>query len=426
MLICSKMLKVNINLRRVKGGVIYYSLLVVILTTTVTTGFILLSQLWFKEDSIAEKSIVIEDNIFSAIEIIKENPDLLTIGEDKVLILSNRDTVIVNCKRWGVLKLISFHSRWHAIERDKLLLMGDYNRDRYALTIPDNNYPVSLVGNSFIKGDCKLPAKGIRAGDAGGFRFTGDFIIEGNIENSDTIIEPISDKITIDIKESLTFSKFMNDSIIDIYDSSQLNVDNSFKEKTVIYRADSNITLSDDTIKGNSIVWSSDTIFIENNSFIENAILYADAIVVRSNFEGATQLYAKDGVDIEDNVLLKHPSFIGLLAEQEESKIVIGDSSSIYGGVFATNRDSVDIYTHIDVKSDATIFGNVYGSNQITLTGAVKGELIGENLIYRSGWSFYESFIVNGSVDETAIPTNFATFDIGNNPDRLEEVYICH
>jgi hypothetical protein len=402
-----------------RGGVLYYSLLVIIISSTII-GLILLGS--YYENRMLINSIKqdeLERNVFSAISLYIGGEDIFK-GKDSVtidLFNNNSDKVSLFRKRWGNYLRVSASSKWKNKSFFKEALVGSdiFSEEPVALFMPDEGRFLSLSGKTQLKGTCYLPGKTARVASIEGQQYIYKDLVFGVIKKSPSALPEIN-------KDLLSFAgKYISerfpgdDSIININALDSTHFENSFNNKTIIINADAVNSLSDYTFHGNIVIWSTHPLVIEESSNLEDVILFASKIVVKSGFSGTFQAFAIQSIFIEKNCDLGFPSQLCVIhAERKynpaDSLIIsVGSGSKVAGGVIIK---SYGLTSYIKIDNRALVTGQVYCPGIVELQGEIIGSLYCKTFYLGTSRARYYNHLLNTRIDFNSLSEYFVGIDI--------------
>lgn len=412
---------------RLNGGALYYAILVIMLLSIFSSGFILLNRLWFHENALFLKNTELNDNIDSASEWLKIKPDLVIPGETIELdIFGDSSIVKIEAEKWGLLRLVKFNAQWRSLNIERIALYSGTNKNRYALYLTDNNKFLSLVGKCAIKGNCSLPALGIRAGEIDGGTYLSEKMIDGRIDKSGTALPKLSRDLLVPWSGYWNKEFRTADSITGIGDLIRNPVSSvPFSSNTKVIDCGRNVCLQNITLSGNIIVVAKDTIIIAPSARLQDILIFAKTIIVANEVKGAFQLFATDKISIGDNCLMRYPSFVVCVANKTPAKITIGKNSAVNGGILIDSvSDSTDT-NQLEMSEGNKLIGTVYINGKVGFAGQIDGNLFCNSFFIDTPRAYYENFLKDAVIDSQSIPAGFGSFAIDGLPDKLKLVKLC-
>lgn len=318
----------------------------------------------------------------------------------------NDDLIEVDSTYWGVFKMVKAEARFKNSKLSKIALVGSRaDKDNTALYLADHNSPLVLVGNASIIGDASIPSRGIKTGNISGQSYYGNTFIEGKQLNSGAL-PLMPSELLHHLDELLTQKSESHETHGSFKLRSGLRLSNSFQNKTKFYYSLTDVFLINLELRGRFIIQSKTKILVNANTQLEDVILIAPEIVVKSGFSGTIQAIASNHIKVEDNVELNYPSALVLKNDYELSstskdhQLLIEKNTSIKGTVLVLGRSHVKNYNvQLKTENDSRIEGEVYCSQNLELQGTVNGSVYTNNFIVRHNGTTYQNHLLNGKIN---------------------------
>lgn len=413
---------------KLKAGALLYAVFLSFLIGLISS-FIVLSSYYNNQYivNIQGQSKLIAD-VNSAINLVLGVPEMLQLNEKKKLDLYNDAESIVEleAKNWGMYSVVIANADWHNYHFFKTAMLGDdiLNAEQIALYLTDQNNYLSLCGKTVLKGTCYLPKLGTKRAYIEGQNFVGNQMVEGETKQSEKQLPQINSEL-ISRNEAYLNANFSNsDSIRNIEEFIEKDsIENSFNNKTLILFSKNKITLSYKFYKGNIIVYSSKEIEIQSDAKIEDVILYAPTIKIKSNFEGNLQAFSRDSLIVEENCNLNFPSVLGLICKAEKTRqsLKIANNSEISGSVFLISKSTSEREIAIlSIDKNATVFGQVYSNSLTELKGKIFGSLYCAKFILQTPSSIYENHLLNAEINFSKLSPHFVGISLFDKPKQKE------
>lgn len=413
----------------IKAGALLYSLTIALLIGLFSSSLILfafISRTTLQQNFDIEK---LQLNSNSAMQLLLAAPDKIPFDNSTEIDLfgEGKDKVTLKRKHWGAFEIAVTKAFAGKLTTSRAAVIGAtlHNDSKIALYLADEDKPLSLCGNTLIRGICFLPKAGVKRAYIEGQSFSGDKLIDGEIKESNREL-PLVNKAMIDNNLAYLAGQYnKNDSLVEfdkVQDSS--GITRSFTENTILVHSKEKIILANRHYGGNIIFASDEAVFVTSGCSLENVIIYAPFIEVDNDFEGTVQLFALDSMFIGERVLLSYPSVAGLINQGEAgSKMVINENSGINGVVFAY-RDKNDSKAQFlfSIAKDATITGQVYSNGPVDLKGKIHGSIACEKFILSTPSSVYENHLLNATIDYSMLSPYFAGVNLTGNSDNRKIV----
>jgi len=313
---------------------------------------------------------------------------------------------------------LSFHGCWQKIYSESVDFKTYFSKTLFVgskitlstpnLYLKNSNSPLVLVGNTTLKGNVFLPKQGVKAGTIAGNYFQNSQLVFGKTSFSQSEL-PKLDSQWISYVKSLYSNALMQENELN---NLSLEMKNSFKDKAkIVYKA-SPISLNQGEIHGNIILKSATSITVNAGVSLIDVILIAPRIDIRSNVKGTFQAFAQKQIKVGDNCKLNFPSALVLYKKETteeikntESPIEIGVNSRVEGSVvFLREKNKINkrfrrgIKTHLKIKENVFVSGEVYCQGNMELLGTINGSCYTERFVANQFSSKYINHIYNGEI----------------------------
>ena len=409
---------------RLKGGALYYAIFVMLILSMI--GLMLLSylELTFKEDALFYKTTKLEDDVDSAIELLCCQPELVTPGEKKEIDLyeDGESIVSIEVQRWGILRKAMVTAQWRTQTVSKTVLLSEKEKERIALWMPEHYRYVSLVGKSYINGNCYLSELGLRKGNAEGRYFEGPYLHKGKLNRSSKeMLTP--DSQLLEYLERYSKGDFhVNDSVIPAKRGTSNDCAHSFSSKTIVVNGGNAMHLTNGNFQGNVVLYARDSIVVNKGAMFDWPILISKVVVINPGFEGRLQVIADSIIKVGSNCNLKYPSFLMTLNRKPNVSVEIKDKSEIKGGIMVYSFNPEEGKTRLTLGKGTNVFGKAYVNGDISLAGNIIGSLYGDRFVLITPRAFYENFMVDCTIDESKLPKEFSSFCLDQELQKLRVV----
>ena len=335
---------------------------------------------------------------------LSESENFSDLTSEKIDVFDNGYMCEFSKAKWGSYTLLTVKAFFKKDTIERRAFVGEeLNKNKLALYVCDWDKEIKLSGSTNIKGDMKLPLAGYKVINILGNNqlnkpkfFGRTFKSSQNLP--ETLKLPISNST---INATVT-------SLSKINRKSQ--VYNSFNNKTLLLELSRGEQLNNMSFKGNIIIKSNDTLYIDSSIKIEDVIIQAPKLVIKNGFVGRGQFYAENEVFIEENVVLSYPSNVVLLPSVSllDKKITLSKNSKIYGGVIvdAKTFDQKEGNEMI-IEENAMIVGTLYCNGKLQLQGKVIGTVYANKFKLETKSGNYEDVLLNSIIDAINMPENF-------------------
>lgn len=391
---------------KLKAGAMSYAIIL-----SIVVGALCMSLIWitaaYRSTRIKtknEEKLVV--NLLSGIKAATSQTNI----EDNDFILINGDSVFVKKSNWGMFNYYIVRAVKNGKSLQRSFLAGSEIKKKLpAIYLADNIRSLKIARNTIIRGTVYSPKGRIK-----------DANISSGQENSNTkpfkgkLIE--SNKQLPELKDQLKNSQY--DELVTFENEKQIDklpFDSLFSFNQPTSRFSQSIPIYlEHNLRGNIIIESRDSIIVRNTSNLENVILKAPFIRFEIGFSGTVQVYAEDGVVLEESVQLQYPSSIYLhdhsrVTERTDTTVIhLQEKASVLGGVLLRS-ESPDFRNLIklNIEKNATIVGLVYNEGETQVRGTILGSLITRKLYLNTESSSYENHLLDGEININKVPEYF-------------------
>lgn len=413
----------------IKAGALLYSLAIALLIGLLSSSLILFA--FFSRTAIQQNSDIerLQLNTNSAMQLLLAAPDKVPFDNSTEIDLfgEGKDKVTFQRKHWGAFEIAVSNAVAGKLSANRAAMIGAliHNDSKISLYLADEDKPLSLCGNTLIKGICYLPKAGVKRAYIEGQSFSGDKLIDGEVKESSSELPPINKAMIEHNLAYLAGQYNAGDSIAEF--GKMQNSDKiiqPFSANTLLIHSKGKTILTNQNYSGNIIIASEEAVFIGSGSVLDNVIVYAPFIEVENNFAGSVQLFAGDSIFIGENTKLKYPSVAGLISSgSNDSKFLIKKGAEISGVVFAyREKNDTKIPFLFSIEKDALIKGQVYSNGPVDLKGNIHGSIACEKFILSTPSSVYENHLLNVTIDYSLLSPYFVGINLTDNSDNREIV----
>ncbi len=333
------------------------------------------------------------------------------------LFSSNNAVSTLIKKQWGVFELTQVKTTKNKETFEHIALMGSNTPKRKALYLKDNLQPLIVVGNTSITGNVVLPSRGVNTGNIAGVSYNKDQMIYGNIAQSEKKLPEILTKNNIE-----SFIKGYSKDSIGYFELAQGNSKRqSFAKKTLAYRKNGIVDIVNTSLIGNIIIASDTLIRVHASSTLEDVILIAPSIEIKSGFKGNLQAFATKNIEIKKNSILSYPTALILFDKTTQNttsnaQIHLSEGAIVKGvlGYFTTSK-KINYKPQITLETTAKVVGEVYCLGHMALNGTVYGSIYTNSFIANQSGVIYINHIYNGVINAIKLPSQFSGFSFNNS-----------
>ncbi|MDJ1497753.1 hypothetical protein QNI19_32735 [Cytophagaceae bacterium DM2B3-1] len=388
--------------------VLFVSTIITLLCSALV-GIVYYRNLLLSRDRIQEELI---RNIHSGIQILQgSNSFPLNTPVQFDLFQKGNDSVELTRKPWGVYTLASvkaFRGR-HQEQQAALLASLPDSTTKAALYLTDEKRPLTLTGDTRLKGICYLPEAGIRTSYIDGKGFSGD-MPKAAMQRKSTgqlpdLYEEYQERFALYTAiaaspQALPIQQLRTPAL------------HSFLEAPRVYTSPENIELSG-RLQGNIILHTSQTLLLSSTAQLENVLIVARRVIIRSGFKGQVQVLAQDTVEIENNVQLTYPSAV--CVSNTKGCYMRIDEKSVIEGLVIVNNPTKNLSTleafkdRLDIEPKCLIMGYVYCDGLTEFKGILYGTLVSRRLFLRTPSALYENYLMDAEINVDKRPKVFLT-----------------
>ncbi len=396
-----------------KAAALYYAIIVALLIGLMSGSVILFAQYNRFETIQFELQRRLINNANSGVNWLIGQENIQDFQEPKDIDLYGEgiDSVVVRGSLWGLFKVVSARAKFkkHRFSKSAMVGLQVNSTEQPVLFLADRNRPLSLCGETLIRGKAMLPKAGVKRAYIEGQSFNGDKLISGSISHSSRSLPQVNNKL---IKANEAFFSITPKTDTLIYWDDQvfdLSLSRTFDQSTVSIIPSGYLRLAGNAVlDGNIRILSSGTVVISPDAQANNIVIYAREISVEQAFNGRLQIFASHLIEIGQDCDLKYPSSVCLLplvAENDESKLEIQEGSTLSGIVFSGIQKKRG--PAVKVAKEAIIHGSVYSRGSIQLKGSIHGNLVCEKFYLKTPSSVYENHLLNAVIDQQAKSAQF-------------------
>lgn len=417
--------------KTLRAGALYYAIFIAFLIALVCTVILMGSYLHHTFVIRYVQSERMERNIRSAILLSHEDPKLVGLNETKEIALFDDDEDVVTIQKypWGVFNLEKYVAVWKNEEKERIFLTGNDMKENkpVALYLADQQRYLSVSGHSRLRGNCFLPALGIRRAYIEGKSFMGVTLVEGKTEKSNAVLPEINLQQVTTEMQLIQRNFAPGDSVFSAEAfASKPAIKRSFYETTMVLYSENWIYLQGQSLSGNIKIVSGKGISVDRTTILNEVILYAPQVYVGNEFNGSVQVFANDTILVGKKCTFLSPSALVMLSEIENPLIDIGSETLIKGDILQSAKGSDTRFkpmVKIDTKS--RIEGQVYVNGKIDLRGTIYGSLYCMGFVLQTPGALYENHMLDAVIDYPALSayySGFVVFPVGSKTKTLKQM----
>ncbi|MFE3872718.1 hypothetical protein ACFX5F_15965 [Flavobacterium sp. ZS1P70] len=417
---------------KLKSGALQFTVFVAGLIALLLSGLMLYAYtfMYMKEQSKgAIENIQLSDTgIEYLLKQSEINSDTLSIDFNQ----KENQTIKVNLSQWGFFEKAYTITQFRKKIFVKTAIIGSLinSENSPTLFLQETQNPLTIVGNTSIKGIAFLPSQGVKPGYITGNSYYGSSLIYGSIKKSTSTLPKLEKSVT---NALLFYLKDYKPMIQGDYINLETNrrIVNSFKTNTKGTYSKEAIVLANREITGNIIIKSDTLISIKRTAVLKDLILIAPIIEIEEGTIGNFQAIASKRITVGKACKLSYPSAMVLFQDNKDNlnirsanpfdnQIFIDSGTIIKGSVcYFQTKELPDFHTQMVLEKESRIKGQVYCNGNFELRGTVSGSVYTKQFVANQSGSIFVNHIYNGTIENENIPTFFGGMVLENEPKTI-------
>lgn len=326
-------------------------------------------------------------------------------------------SVKVHLSQWGIFQKAVALTQFRKKKFVKTAILGSLIDAETAPTLfLQNTYnPLTVVGNTSIKGNAFLPEAGVKSGYIAGNSYYGSQLIYGTAKKSTDVLPALYAEILKGIVFYLKDYKPTNQEDYISIDKAKKTI-HSFKEKTKTVYKKEVIVLENQYISGNIVIKSDTLIQIKKTAVLKDLILIAPIIEIEEETTGNFQAIVSKKILVGKNCDLRFPSALVVYQDTKEQlptysgnsteiPIFIDTETSVKGSVcYYQTKEETDFSTQIKIEEQVRIKGQVYCKGNLELKGTVSGAVYTRQFVANQAGSIFVNHLYNAVIENENIP----------------------
>lgn len=291
---------------------------------------------------------------------------------------------------WGLYELVRVSSDEGRFRSARLLGYARESKQGAALYVCDNNRSFTLSGKTDIRGDVCVPRNGLLYGQVQSDFFNGKRIDSTRIRYSDKTF-PVPNPL---MSDALEYWKGLLDSIEVAPVGNEYTAD--FFDPIRVFRGG----LSGVTLRGNLLVAGTE-IVVDSTTRLEDVLIIAQSVRIRSGFSGTLQILAADTVVVEPRVRMRYPSGIVIDQAGADGYIDIGEGSEVSGYVVCRSASAwpeSKRTPNYRQMPGSRVRGLVYVDGISQVQGTVTGSLYVNGCNYYTPQGYYMNLLYDARI----------------------------
>ncbi|MEO7215183.1 hypothetical protein [Mucilaginibacter sp.] len=396
----------------IKASALYIVIIIALVIAVLCSALVATAYFYREEYQKKFRYDRLQNNLTSGINYLLAGSEGSTQNKTFSLFNNPEDSVTITRRQWGVYEMATCQA---FIQHDTLFktfsIANSIDSAKWAaLYLIDEDRPLSVSGKTSISGNVYIPKAGIRTAYVDNKAYEGDKdFVKGHQYNSEKSLPPLNPSQIDELLSHFTDSTgrataFRGDSVY-----------NSFLNPTrVINLPKKAAAIADIKINGNIILYADTTLTIDSTATLNNTMVFARAIVIKSGFKGNCQLFATDSIRIEPRCHLEYPSAIGIIRTKNEKvatppKLFVGNASQISGVIFSYDKEKSEVPIIISLDKNVIVYGQVYSQGTLSLKDGVKiyGSVSANRFLYQNSYSAYENYLINLEINSRKVSPHY-------------------
>ena len=401
-----------------RSGALQFVIFVAVLIALILSGVLLYAYtfVFLKEQSKATvENIQLAD---SGISYILQNTELMQ-NDTLLLDLSDKQnqSIKVNVRKWGIFEKAFVETQHRKKKFIKSAIIGSaVSSVSPTLYLQETNIPLTIVGDTKIKGNIFLPMQGVMPGFIAGETYNGKRLIYGISKRSGENLPKLEKKCLNQLYFYLNDYKPEPD-----YNLAHLptkGIVHSFNDITKSIYLKKSILLENIDLIGNIVIKSDSLIVVKKSAYLKDILLIAPVVEIEDEVEGVFQVIASKRIKIGKFCRLGYPSAIALIQDEtiqgfqiydtHDNKIFIDEGSQIKGSVFYYSKGNPNNFSsQVVLEKSALIKGQVYCTGNFELKGKISGQVFTRQFIVNLYGTAYTNCIYGGIIEKDNVPELF-------------------
>jgi hypothetical protein len=397
----------------IKASALYIVIVIALVIALLCSSLIVAAYFYRAQYQRKFRYDLLQQNLGSGVNILLAETDRAYSAKKISLFGGGQDSVFLRSNFWGLYDIGIARAFIQADTLSKVFSMATKidSAKWAALYLIDEDRPLSVSGNTEIKGSAFIPKAGIKEAYVDNMAYTGNKkLVQGVKKVSDKTLPTLNETRIGDIEALFTF-KADRDSLLP-----NDSVERSFNDPVKVISLGKRTDLVTQKLSGYILIRSDTTVTIAANAQLNNIIVCARSINVQEGFKGTCQLFAADSIHIQKNCRFEYPSCIGILqfeASKTKSgpKIVIDAGTIISGTVFSYQKTASEAKPMISLGDHTTVNGQIYSQGILSYKKqiVINGGVFTNRFIYQSNYTMYENYLINTRLNSDQLSRYYLT-----------------
>lgn len=368
--------------RKLPCNALLVTVIISLLVFMLVSGVVLLTFYSNRNQILSSMEVLAVNNLTSAMNFVLSDT---TFNNQASLPQNVLESVEIDRGVWGICQFATIRSVAGKYVQKKAFLYGTPLQLNACLYLTDHGRPLSLAGNTRLKGDVHIPGAGIIPGYVDQRAYDGATLAEGAIKTSG----PQLPQINVQVIQQIMQQKKEGTSVI------PLTLTQSFFSDAYIIHRKNTIVLTYEELTGRIIIQSDSAIVVGARCKLAKVILIAPRIEFRKGFSGNVQAFASREMVVEDDCRFSYP---GCLTVQ--GGMQIGRNCDVNGMVIALSQQQP---VEVAIQPGTIINGAVYVNGHTGLQGKVNGVVMTDFFVYRSASTEYENYLTDAEINRDGL-----------------------
>lgn len=324
------------------------------------------------------------------------------------------DTCFSKFSSWGTFQILHSFTRNKSKVYENASLIGGKRKFDYCLFIRESDRRIKLGGKTKISGDVRVSRLGFERAYIASKRYENDALLYGENLISNKQLPAISDSVfSLDCIKN-------NVRPIDFWEN--VKKERAYTHEPIWLQSSDYLELTD-TLKGQFLIQSFDSIVVRNTAVLEGVILQAPKVIIEKGFTGSLQVLASQHVLIGENVNLDYPSSIVLKEETYNLDdglrgVEVREGAKVNGGILLYSVDAnFRKPVTLKIAPSTLITGLVYCSGNAQVQGEIIGTGIFNQVNYKSKGGSYQNTLIDFVISDKKLPENYIYPSFLNDDD---------
>lgn len=396
-----------------KASALYIVIVIALVIAVICSSLITAAYFYKLQYQKAFRYGILQNNLASAVNILLVSE--ADYNEPKMISLfqQDNDTVQLMRKPWGLFQVGAVRAFIQQDTLTKVFTLGDGidSAKWAALYVIDEDRSLSVSGKTAIKGDVYIPKAGIQEAYVNNQAYQGDKrIVSGKKNSSERNLPKLDEAVLQILKQG-----FKTDTSVSTSNLPAGTITRSFLQPVmnVVFGKEPQIITSQ--LDGHIILQSDTAITLDGNCRLNNVMVFAKSIRVKSGFSGTCQLFAMDSITVDAGCRFNYPSALGVLKFDEKArgqeKLQLGDHVQFNGTIFTYERASNEFKPVIELGKDTQVTGRIYAQGILNYQDGVviNGSVYASRFLYQTAYTRYENYLINIRIDAPALSPYYLT-----------------